>query len=77
MVQTLTKEDMLQSLQDLGCSPQQMKQLMYDFENHHFQCLFYFLKKKRFEILEDMHQKQKQIDHLDYLIYILKNHQAF
>ena len=34
---------------------------------------FLFLKKKRYEILDEVHQKQKKIDHLDYLIYTLKN----
>ncbi|WP_290139871.1 hypothetical protein [Allocoprobacillus halotolerans] len=35
--------------------------------------LFRFLQKKKFEILDDVHQKQKEIDYLDYLIYTLKN----
>lgn len=73
MIQTLTKDDIQKSLQDLGCSPKQIQELVDDFENHQFQFLFHYLQKKRFEILDEVHQKQKKIDHLDYLIYTLKN----
>lgn len=36
-------------------------------------CNLYFLNKKRGELLEEMYQKQKQIDELDYLRSKIKN----
>ena len=73
MIQMLTKEDIQKSLEDMGCSSKQVQEFVDDFENHRFEFLFLFLKKKRYEILDEVHQKQKKIDHLDYLIYTLKN----
>ncbi|MEE0778807.1 MAG: hypothetical protein UJ210_07325 [Massilimicrobiota sp.] len=73
MIQMLTKEDIQKSLEDMGCSSKQVQEFVDDFENHRFECLCLFLKKKRYEILDEVHQKQKKIDHLDYLIYTLKN----
>lgn len=73
MIQTLTKEDIQKSLQNIGCPSKQIQELVDDFEHQRFQMLFRFLQKKKFEILDDVHQKQKEIDHLDYLIYTLKN----
>lgn len=75
MFQSLNKEDIQNALNNLGCSPQQSKQLLQDFENHHYQRLFHYLKKQRYYILDDIHQKQKQIDYIDYILYILKNSQ--
>lgn len=73
MMKRLNQKDLQQSLKYLGCSSKQIQEFMNDFEKQHFQFLLHFLQKKRFEILDDVHQKQKQIDHLDYLIYTLKN----
>lgn len=73
MNRTLTTKDLQQSLQNIGCSAKQIQEFLNAFEEQHVQFLIHFLQKKKFEILDDVHQKQRQIDHLDYLVYALKN----
>lgn len=46
MIQMLTKEDIQKSLEDMGCSSKQVQEFVDDFENHRFEFLFLFLKRK-------------------------------
>lgn len=69
----LSKERIKQNLEDAGCETQTIETFLKYRENETLQKQILFLKCQRCGVLEELHQVQKKIDCLDYLIYILKN----
>lgn len=72
MVSQLTEENMKQSLKDVGCDPSTVKEFLISYQKEDTKKQILFLKCQRCMILEHLHQIQKNIDCLDYLIYIIK-----
>ncbi len=68
----LSKERIKQNLEDAGCETQTIETFLKYRENETLQKQILFLKCQRCGVLEELHQVQKKIDCLDYLIYILK-----
>lgn len=68
----LSKERIKQNLEDAGCETQTIETFLKYRENETLQKQILFLKCQRCGVLEELHQFQKKIDCLDYLIYILK-----
>lgn len=72
MMFSLTKENVERNLIDIGCKQDQIQRFITDFEHQDLYQMLRFLKWKRMQLLDDIHQQQKQIDYLDYLVYQLK-----
>ena len=66
----MTKENMKYSLEKAGLDAQTI-QLVLSCKEKEEQ--IWLLRKYRFLILDEVHQKQQSLDGLDYLIYQLKN----
>ena len=56
-------------LKDAGCSGKMIQSVMDCIENNEHERKIMLLKKHRCHLLEKIHQNQKQIDCLDYLLY--------
>lgn len=57
---------------DIGFTRGQIKDFMNKYKNHELKEMLYFLEIHRRKILDGVHQEQKKIDYLDYLVYSLK-----
>lgn len=68
----LSKESIKCNLEDAGCETQTIETFLKYRENETLQKQILFLKCQRCGLLEELHQVQKKIDCLDYLIYTLK-----
>ncbi|MFQ6861913.1 MAG: hypothetical protein ACLROI_03540 [Beduini sp.] len=68
----LSKESIKRNLEDAGCKTQTIETFLNYRETETLQKQILFLKCQRCGLLEELHQVQKKIDCLDYLIYILK-----
>lgn len=68
----LSKERIKCNLEDAGCETQTIETFLKYRENETLQKQILFLKCQRCGLLEELHQVQKKIDCLDYLIYTLK-----
>ncbi|WP_028044557.1 hypothetical protein [Candidatus Stoquefichus massiliensis] len=62
----------MRNLQDAGCNNEQIYCFMQYLENKDYKKQVHFLKCHRCILKEDMHEVQKKIDCLDYLLYSLK-----
>ncbi|MEG0276592.1 MAG: hypothetical protein RR630_06145 [Coprobacillus sp.] len=65
--------DIVRNLEDAGCHPDMIEKFMCSYENDYIQNQMSLLKKQRCILIEKIHQDQKQIDCLDYLIYMIKS----
>ena len=72
----LSKESIKRNLKDAGCETHTIEIFLKYRENETLQKQILFLKCQRCGLLEELHQVQKKIDCLDYLIYILKGEMA-
>ena len=72
MEHLFTKEDITKNLIDIGCNNQQIKDFINFYENKNMKKVYHLLKIQRCYILNEVHEKQKKIDDLDYLVYMLK-----
>ncbi|WP_041139816.1 hypothetical protein [Beduini massiliensis] len=68
----LSKENIKCNLKDAGCENQTIETFLEYRKNESLQKQILFLKCQRCGLLEELHQVQKKIDCLDYLIYMLK-----
>lgn len=66
------KEALLETLQDAGCSPDMIEHFMNCCREHQIEEQLRILLKQRCVLLECVHESQKRLDCLDYLIYRLK-----
>lgn len=62
-----------QNLVDAGCDEETIGQCMEYVKEGNFAALLPLLSKYRVKLLHSVHDGQKQIDCLDFLIYRLKN----
>lgn len=69
----LTACNIISNLEDAGFNNEQIDEFMKFYKNKDLQRQILFLKCQRCTLLERLHEAQKRIDCLDYLIYILKN----
>lgn len=72
MINQLSKENIEQNLRDAGCDIHSIEEFMNCRENYSVQKQILFLKCQKCGLLEKLHEAQKNIDCLDYLIYMIK-----
>lgn len=70
MEKKLTREDMMICLKDSGCEAQLIDEFLACLEDGQRQSIL--LKRQKCILLEKLHENQRQIDCLDYLLYKLK-----
>lgn len=68
----MNKEELIQNLQDAGGNKEIVKEFSELLEKNQIDKVFLLLSKYRNSLLEVLHQNQKKIDILDYLIFDLK-----
>lgn len=66
----------LQNLKDAGCDDEVVKTFMKLVETGEKQKQYRLLEKHRRGLLEKVHNREKQIDCLDYLVYQMKKEPA-
>lgn len=62
----------LQNLKDAGCTKEMTQQIIMKLEEDDFEELSKLLEQHRSCLLNLIHDKEKQIDCLDYLVYQIK-----
>lgn len=62
----------LQNLKDAGCTKEMTQQIIMKLEKNDFEELTKLLEQHRSCLLNLIHDKEKQIDCLDYLVYQIK-----
>ena len=67
-----TDSILLQNLAEAGCSPETVRQCMALIREQDQSELMRVLSRHRRALLDTLHQSEKQIDCLDYLLYILE-----
>lgn len=72
----LSKENIIRNLTDAGCNEQQIHQFLQSLKNNDFKKQMLILKCQRCTLREEVHEFQKKIDCLDYLIYTLKKEES-
>lgn len=73
MYDSLSQDDIEKNLVDIGCNEEQIHQFIHYFRENDITQMYKFLRSQRCYLLDRVHQEQKKVDYLDYLIYILKN----
>jgi SOS response regulatory protein OraA/RecX len=58
-------------LKSAGCSEQTIKKFMDHLEHQEYQMAKMLLRSERKECMSKMHEAQKKVDALDYIIYCL------
>lgn len=67
------KESILQNLKDARCSPAVIQQFLCSMELGDLAEELRLLARQRKKLLEQLHDQQRSIDCLDYLVYNLEN----
>lgn len=62
----------VQNLKDAGCNPDIIERFMYLQAGGETEEGFRLLSKQRRRLLDTIHENQKMLDNLDYLIYKLR-----
>lgn len=68
-----SKEDVVQNLRDAGCSPDTIRCFMEYFDQGDWKDQLELLEEHRENILNRVHEEERQIDCLDYLVYQIRN----
>lgn len=68
-----SKEAVVQNLRDAGCSPNTIRCFMGYFDQGDWNDQLRLLEEHRESILNRVHEEERQIDCLDYLVYQIKN----
>lgn len=63
------KEYLTQGLSDAGCSEAVAEAICSLYEAGNYQEMLRQMKKQRCELMDAMHESQKKVDRMDYLIY--------
>lgn len=71
MKNQLSKEQIVRNLKDAGCDETQIEAFIKCAKQEDVKKQILFLKCQRCSLLEELHDAQKRIDCLDYLIYTL------
>lgn len=73
MAETTDKEGMLlQNMQDAGCSNDMINRCITLVKTQQVSLSFVLLAKYRKTLLAQIHQKQKELDCLDYMVFALE-----
>lgn len=64
-----TREAVAQNLKDAGCSPDTIKNFMVFYDEGNVQKQLRILESHRRELLSKVHEGEKRISCLDYLVY--------
>lgn len=67
-----SRQAVIQNLQDAGCTQKMVQHIMTQLEEDDFEELSKLLEQHRSCLLNLIHDKEKQIDCLDYLVYQIK-----
>ena len=67
-----SRQAVMQNLFDAGCSKDMIDDLMKQLAEDDMESLLQMLEKHRACLLSMVHQKEKQIDCVDYLVYQIK-----
>ena len=67
-----SRQAVMQNLIDAGCSKDMIDDLMKQLAEDDMESLLQMLEKHRACLLSMVHQKEKQIDCVDYLVYLIK-----
>lgn len=67
-----SRQVVIQNLQDAGCTQKMVQHIMTQLEEDDFEELSKLLEQHRSCLLNLIHDKEKQIDCLDYLVYQIK-----
>ena len=67
-----SRQVVIQNLQDAGCTQKMVQRIMTQLEEDDFEELSKLLEQHRSCLLNLIHDKEKQIDCLDYLVYQVK-----
>lgn len=65
-------EDIIQNLKDAGCDEVTIQCFMYKLQSGKQNQGVQLLQKYRCGLLDNLHKDQKQIDCLDYLLFMIK-----
>lgn len=68
-----SKEAVVQNLRDAGCSPDTIQCFMGYFDQGDWKDQLSLLEEHRESILNRVHEEERQIGCLDYLVYQIKN----
>lgn len=71
----LTQEDMIQCLHTLRVPEEKIAQFTSIAEQGNYPELYRCLRGLRCDYLDAVHESQKRLDQLDYLIYLIKSRQ--
>ncbi len=66
------RNEFKQCLLDLGCNHEKIEKCMVLAENEKVTGLLKFLSEHRSVLLENLHESQKKIDCLDYIVFQIK-----
>lgn len=72
MNRALSKENIKKNLSDAGCNQKQIDTFIQSLDKDTFDQQLLFLKCQRCSLIEKLHDAQKKVDCIDYLIYQLK-----
>jgi hypothetical protein len=67
-----TEEETIQNLKDAGCDSAAIAAFLKEVKSGKSVRAMKLLEKHRRTLLDDLHENQKQIDCLDYLVYQMK-----
>ena len=67
-----TEENIIQNLKDAGCSKSQIEEFMDYAGKHERNSELKLLRQQRDFLLDGLHEKQRMIECLDYLVYQIK-----
>ena len=65
----MEKEQLLQGLSDAGCSEEARDRICTLLEAGNDQEMLRQMKKQRCELVDEMHECQRRVDRMDYLIH--------
>ena len=63
-------EMLLQGLKDSGCPEETAARICSLYSAGEYEEMFHQMKKQRRALVEEMHESQKKVDRMDYLIHL-------
>ena len=63
------REKLLQGLSDAGCSEQDSADISSLFEAGSYREMLHQMKRQRCRLVDEMHESQRRVDRMDFLIY--------
>ena len=63
-------EQLMQGLKDSGCSNEAAEQICSLCSAGDYERMLHQMKKQRCALVEEMHESQKKVDRMDYLIHM-------